>query len=248
MRLSASRIARIDPAGPRTDDQPAGDIAGRQRHGGDDNQHRAHRVALQVEAQQLLEVGEAVVAAKAHVVAEEREHQGVAEGLGDDRQIDAGDARSERQPSEHQREQPGHHHHHGHRPPEMAEPGPEPGQLRPVQEHHEIRQQRIAIHPAGADLTHQIHAHRVAAEREERRMAEAENAAEPPDEVDRQRQHRVAHVLADQGHHVGRHVERRRGRHQQVEDRHQQCRDEQEGHERQPGAVVVERGSDATDD
>src|SRR5262249_18551912 len=42
-----------------------------------------------------------------------------------------------------------------------------------------------------------VHAHGVAAEREERGMAEAEDAAIAPDQVDRQRQDGVADPLAD---------------------------------------------------
>ena len=42
-------------------------------------------VILQVEAQNVLEVSQAVVATKAHVVAEERQHQREGHGLGDDR-------------------------------------------------------------------------------------------------------------------------------------------------------------------
>ena len=51
-------------------------------------------VRLHVEAENVLEIGEAVVAAEAHVVAEEGEQQRIGQRLGDDRQIDAGDAAS----------------------------------------------------------------------------------------------------------------------------------------------------------
>ena len=61
--------------------------------------------------------------------------------------------------------------------------------------------------PRRSDLAHQIHAHGVATERKERRVAEAQDAAVPPDEIDRERQHRVAQVLADQGEPVGRKVQ-----------------------------------------
>ena len=56
----------------------------------------------------------------------------------------------------------------------------------------------IAVNAPWADLAHQIHAHGVAAERKEGRMAEAQNAAVAPDQIDRQRQHRIAEILADQ--------------------------------------------------
>src|SRR5262249_47097765 len=63
----------------------------------------------------------------------------------------------------------------------------------------------------------------VAAEREERAVPEREDAAVTPDQVDRQRQDRVAHVLAEQRHEIRRHVEERRRRQQQVEQRHDQA-------------------------
>ena len=49
-----------------------------------------------------------------------------------------------------------------------------------------------------ADLAHQVHAHRVAAEREEQAVAERQDAGVAPDQVHRQRDDRVAHDLADQ--------------------------------------------------
>ena len=72
----------------------------RQRHGRGDEQARARAVGLQVEAEDVLEVGQPVVAAEAHVVAEEGQHQGEGHRLGDDREIDAGDARAEGEPAE----------------------------------------------------------------------------------------------------------------------------------------------------
>ena len=139
---------------------------------------------MQVEAQDILEVREAVVAAEPHVVAEERQHQRVGQRLRDDRQIHAGDPRTKRQPAEHQRKQPRHHHHHQRREPEHVEAMPEPRQRLPIQEHHEIRQHRIAVHATRADLPHEIHAHGIAAEREERRMPEPQDAAVAPHEID----------------------------------------------------------------
>ena len=57
--------------------------------------------------------------------------------------------------------------------------------------------------PRGPISRIEIHAHRVAAERKEGRVAEAQNAAVSPDQIDRQRQQRVAEILADQGESVG---------------------------------------------
>jgi hypothetical protein len=80
----------------------------------------------------------------------------------------------------------------------MIEAVPEPRQRLPVQEDHEVGQHRIAVDAARPDLPHQVHAHRVAAEREEGGVAEAEDAAVAPDGVDGERQHGVAEVLAEQ--------------------------------------------------
>src|SRR5258708_18615848 len=45
--------------------------------------------------------------------------------------------------------------HHQRREPEHVKAVPVPWQLRIIQEHHEIRQNRIAIDAAGSDLAHQ---------------------------------------------------------------------------------------------
>src|SRR5438477_257095 len=63
-------------------------------------QRRAGAVRLNVEAQNVLEIGQAVVAAKTEIVAEERQQQRIGHRLRDDREIDAGDAGAERQPAE----------------------------------------------------------------------------------------------------------------------------------------------------
>jgi len=96
------------------DDGAAHGERGRQRDAGDAKQRVAGARRLNVEAEHVLEVGEAVVAAEAEIVAEEAEHQREGERLGDDRQIDAGDAAAEREPAEHEGEETGHQqHHHG---------------------------------------------------------------------------------------------------------------------------------------
>ena len=76
-------------AGPRRDDEPAGGIGGGEGQRRELEEHDPRRRALQVEAREVLEVGEPVVAAEPHVVAEEGEHQREAERLRHDRQIDA---------------------------------------------------------------------------------------------------------------------------------------------------------------
>ena len=78
----------------------------------------------------------------------------------------------------------------------------------------------MGVDAARADLPHQVHAHGVAAEREERAVAEREDAGIAPDQVDREREQRVADVFAEQRHEIGRHMQRMRRRQQQVEKRH----------------------------
>ena len=63
-------------------------------------------------------------------------------------------------------------------------------------------QHRVAVDAAGADLAHQVHAHAVPAEREERAVPEAQNAGIAPHQIEAQRQHREAQVFAEQRHEV----------------------------------------------
>ena len=177
------------------------------------------RLSLHVEAEDVLEIGKPIVAAEAKVVAEEAEHQREGHRLGDDREIDAGDAAAEREPAEHKGEQARRQHHHQCGVGEPIEAVPVEGQLVPVQEHHEIGQNRIGIDPAGTDLPHQVHAHGVAAQREEGAVAERQDAGVAPDQVDRERQYGVANVFAEQRDQIGRDVQRRARRYQQVEHR-----------------------------
>ena len=142
VRLSASRTAISSLPYFDVDDQPGDEDAERQRDGACGKQRRARRVGLHVEAENILEIGQAVVAAETHVVAEEGEQQRIGHRLGDDRQIDAGDAAAEGEPAEHEGEQPRHQHHHQGGEPELVEAVPEPGQFLPVEEHHEVGQHR----------------------------------------------------------------------------------------------------------
>ena len=143
-----------------------------QREGGNRKQRRPGALRLHVEAEDVLEIGQAVIAAEAEIVAEEREQQRVGHRLRDDRQIDAGDAAAEREPAEDEGQRAGDQQHHQHRVGERLEAVPVDRQLGPIQEHHEVRQDRVCVDAAAADLAHQVHAHGVAAEREERAVAE----------------------------------------------------------------------------
>src|SRR5712671_1375625 len=107
----------------------------------------------------------------------------------------------------------------------------------PVQEHHEIRQNRVGVDAAGADLAHQVHAHGVAAKREEGAVAERKNSAITPDQVDRKREQCVAGVFSPQRNQVGRHVERRFRRQREVESRHRHRQSEDDENEGPKAAV-----------
>ena len=103
----------------------------------------------------------------------------------------------------------------------MIEAVPEPGQRLPVQKHHEVGQDRIAVYASRSDLAHQVHAHGIAAERKECRVSEAQNSAVSPDQIDRQRQHGVTHVLANERERIGRKMKRRCRRYELIENRYE---------------------------
>ena len=210
---------------PRPRDEEANDETSRQREAGCREERRARAAGLQVEAENVLEIGQTVIAAEAHVVAKEREHEREGQRLGDDREIDAADPRAKREEPEEIGKQARHQEHHDGREPELIEAVPVPGQLAPVEEDHEIRKFGIAIDAARADLAHEIHAHGIAAEREESAMAEAQDSAKSPDEIDRQREHGKTKILAEQRHHMRRDMEGGIGRRQEV-----QGRDQHHGH------------------
>src|SRR5262249_24814044 len=129
---------------------------------------------------------------------------------------------------------------------EMLESVPIDRQFRPIQEHHEVGQYWMRVNAARSDLPHQIHTHRIAAEREERAVAERKDAAIAPDQVDRQRQQRETNVFAEQRHEIRRQIERRRRRQRQVEDRHQNC-DRRERREK-GNRAAIERAQDEVAD
>ncbi len=136
-------------------------------------------------------------AAEAHVVAEEGEHQGERHRLGDDRQVDAVDAeRKANQPNT-----------------KASRPGTtttismaKAKWLKPYQYQGSSGQFRNTmksgstdcVDAAGPDLAHQVHAHRIAAEREEGAVAEREDAAIAPHEVERDREQRVGEIFPHQ--------------------------------------------------
>ena len=81
----------------------------------------------------------------------------------------------------------------------------------------------------GSASTHEIHAHRIAAEREERAVAERENAAIAPHEIERDRQDRIAEIFAEQRYEIGRQMQGETRRRQR-EHRHEHRSRENEKH------------------
>ena len=101
-----------------------------------------------------------------------------------------------------------------------------PRQGFPVEEHHEVRQLRFVV-TVEPDLAHQVHAHRVTAERKKQAVTEAQNTGVAPDQVHRQRADRVAHNLANQADGEIAHVKDTALWHHQVEQRREHANDDQ---------------------
>ena len=57
-----------------------------------------------------------------------------------------------------------------------------PGQLFPVQKHHEVGQIAFVI-AIGANLAHQVHAHGITTQRKEHAVAQTQNAGIAPDQI-----------------------------------------------------------------
>ncbi len=216
-----------------TDNHPSQDEGSHQSKAGQHEQCHARALRLHVEAEDILEIRQAVIAAKAHIVAEEGEEQGIGQRLRDDREIDTRHAGAEGEPAEHKGQQARREQHHQHGIGEEIEAPPGHRQLLVVQEDHEIRQDRVTIDPARADLPHEIHAHGIAAEREERAVAKAEDAAIAPGEIKRDREHCIGQVFAEQHHGAGGDVKRRARRECQIPDWHQQHQRRQHDEEHQ---------------
>jgi hypothetical protein len=101
-------------------DQPGGQVNASARAVRPNSTSRVWRG--DVVAEDALEVGEAVVAAEAGLVAEEQQHRGVGQRLGDDREIHALDPRAEGEVAEHEGHQRRHRHDQKGGPAEMSLP------------------------------------------------------------------------------------------------------------------------------
>ena len=100
----------------------------------------------------------------------------------------------------------------------------------------------MAVDPAGADFAHQVHAHDVAAEREESAVPKREDAGVAPDQVERKREEGKADVLAEERHQIVRQVQGRSGR-QTVQERDRDQEDQRHDRKRQPAAGREEAGA-----
>jgi hypothetical protein len=91
---------------------------------------------------------------------------------------------------------------------------PVPGQLLPVEEHHEVGE-RAAVDAFARDGPHQVHPHPVAAEREEQPVPEAQDPGVAPDQIHRQGGDPETEELAEKRHQVIGQAEDRQERHHQ---------------------------------
>src|SRR5262249_39400210 len=91
---AALRIAngRKDAACPRVHDAAARDVRGREGACGHRKQDDTCAVGVQIEAEDVFEIREAVVSAEPHVVSEKCQHESIAERLCDDRKVHSGDS------------------------------------------------------------------------------------------------------------------------------------------------------------
>src|SRR6185437_4889499 len=180
-----------------------------------------------------LEVGEAVVAAESGVVAKEQQHRRVRQRLRDNRQIDALDPRAEREVAEYEGEHPGDEHDEQCGVPEVIGEPPVPRIGLPIEKNHEVRQVAV-IDAFVTDRAHQVHAHCIAAEREEQSMAKRQDAGVAPDEIHRERDDRIAHDLAAKRDRVIGDVQRAGRGHQQIADGKHDEQNERRGGEEHP--------------
>ena len=139
-----------------------------------------------------------------------------------DGEIDAGDPGAECQKAEHKRQNARHQQDQQQRHREMADALPEPGQLAPVEKHHEIRKLGIAIDAPIANLAHQVHAHHIAAQCKEGGMSQAQDPQIAPHQIQRHRQQGVTEIFTQQGDGIAAHIQDAALRQQQVGCRSQQ--------------------------
>ncbi len=180
----------------------AGDVAAQEKgaaeaEGGGHVEPPLGRGAVQGEAEDGLEAAQPVGAAQVHRVPIEHQPRAQREGLGDDREVDPADAAAEREVAEHEREQRGHHHDREQSERHAVERLPEERQIGHPVPHHEVGE-HVAVDAAGADLEHQVHAHRVGPEPEEDPVAQGEDSGVAPDQVDAQREDSVGQELAEE--------------------------------------------------
>ena len=228
------------------DDVAAGEQRQQQKQAGRGHQRDLGTGLGQRKAEDALEIGETVVAAETGVVAEKQQHEGKGQRLGDDREIDALDARTEREPAEHERQQPRDQQHLEHGQDEILGTGPVPGELLPVEEYHVIGKMALVL-SLGANFAHQVHAHGVATEREEQAVTQRQDAGVTPDKIQGQRHHRVAHEFSEQQQVVVGHVQRVVRRYHQPQQRDGDEHDGREHPHGDPATSAIQPGQVRSD-
>src|SRR4029453_10608032 len=158
----------------------------------------------------------------------------------DDREIDALDPRPEGEEAEHEGKQARHQHDQQSGVPEPVGESPVPGVRLPVEEHHEVGEIAV-IDAVMANRAHQVHPHRVAAEREEETVSEREDAGVAPDQVEREGDDCVAHDLANKRDKVIGEVQRMRRGQEEVRRRDHDEHDVGGDHERDPAGPRQQR-------
>ena len=160
--------------------------------------HRDHRLRRVLEAGDVLQAGEAVVAPEPGVVLKEVERQRQGHRLGQDRQVDAGDAAAEGEPAEDQGQEAGDEDDGDELQRQGMRETPQARQFRGADHAEDLagdsvgnllgrRRQGAGLqafeHDALGAGIHQPHADGIAADAEEGEMAKRENAAIAPDHV-----------------------------------------------------------------
>src|SRR5581483_8994273 len=139
----ADRLLHKAELGPA---QPAARQVNEQQHEGADFVKTAlsGRSPI-VEAEDEFEIGETVVAAEEQTVSEKEQASAVGKRLGQNREINAADARAERQRAKEESQHPGQQESHQQRKRKTGKWPPEHRQFAPAEKHQEIRDRLMIL-------------------------------------------------------------------------------------------------------
>jgi len=211
---------RADDRAELVRDQPGEEQIAKpeRRRRGPEEPQRERRLRHMIETGNVLQPREAIVSAQPAVVLEQVERQRQRHRLRQDRQVNAGDAASERKPAKDQRQKPRHQHHHRQLQRQRMGKAPERRQLAAAHHAKDLAgdgvgdlgigrwngggQKRLGHDALGAGI-HQPHADGIAADPEKREMAQAEDAAIAPDHIHRHRDQTQAERHAEYLDHRG---------------------------------------------